>query len=360
VLGGLAALASSVISLFGRPYLDQADLIMIHLLAVVMISTRFRVGPSMFTAVVSALAFDYFFIPPLFAFAPPDLKSVVTFTVMLIVAGVISGLNQRLRRRERDAREAEVLIETERLRSSLLSAVSHDLKTPLTAILSAGANLAKGDGKLNDVTRSELVATVVEEAERLNTLVTNLLAMTRLESQAVEIRRREESIDEIIGVALARLAGRLKERPVHTDVPEEIPPVPVDPILVEQLFMNLLENAIRYTPAHSPLDIQVRREDDHIVVELSDRGPGVTAGEEERVFEKFFRGSLAQRNDGGVGLGLTICRAIVHAHHGRIGVRARDGGGATFHFTLPLTAARGNAVAERPAFEARRIRNEHA
>jgi two-component system sensor histidine kinase KdpD len=333
---------------------------MIHLLGVVMISTRFRMGPSVFTAVVSALSFDYFFIPPAFAFALPDLKSVIRFAVMLIVAGVISGLNHRLRRRERDAREAGLLIETERLRSSLLSAVSHDLKTPLTAILSAGAHLAKTDGKLSDVSRSELVATVVEEAERLNALVTNLLAMTRLESQAIEIRRRDESIDEIIGVALTRLSGRLKDRPVHTDVPEEVPPVPMDPILVEQLFMNLLENALRYTPANSPLDICVRRDDDHIVVEMHDRGPGVPPAEEERIFEKFFRGSLAQRNDGGVGLGLTICRAIVHAHHGRIGVRPREGGGATFHFTLPLTTARANALDEHRALEVGSVRDEHA
>jgi two-component system sensor histidine kinase KdpD len=187
------------------------------------------------------------------------------------------------------------------------------------------------------------MATVVEEAERLDALVTNLLAMTRLELGTVEIRKRDEPIDEVIAAALHRISGRLHGRSVTTDVPEAIPLVPMDPMLIEQVLINLLENALKYTPEASPLVIRVLPEDTGVRLELLDSGPGVPVEEQEKVFDKFYRGKRVPKGDGGVGLGLTICRAIIDAHGGHIWMEDRPSGGARVQFTLPRSVPVGAA-----------------
>jgi two-component system sensor histidine kinase KdpD len=346
VFGFVAVAACTGLSSLCARYFQLGDLVMIQLLGVLIVSIRFGVGPSLFTAGLSVVAFDFFFIPPLHQFALVDPHHFVTFGVMLAVAAVISGLNEQLRRQKErvrqqaeEARRAQLEVETERLRSSLLSALSHDLKTPLTSILGAGQMLAKGNGAIDSETHAALVSTVIEETERLNAFVTNLLAMTRLESGTIDLRKRGEAIDEVIGSALGRLQGRLQGREVHTEVPAEVPLIAMDPMLIEQVLINLLENAIRYTGAGSPIDIRVTRRDNEAALELSDRGPGILPDELEKVFEKFYRGKRVPKGDGGVGLGLTICRAIVAAHGGRIVARNRPGGGNTIEFTLPLSHA---------------------
>ena len=220
-------------------------------------------------------------------------------------------------------------IETERTRNALLSSVSHDLKTPLAAITGAASSL------LEEVTgtRRELVLTIGEEADRLNRLIRNLLDMTRLESGAVQVEKEWHPLEEIIGAALARLDDRLKEHPVTTQIAADSQLVPLGSILIEQVLVNLLENAIKYTPAGSPIELSANIIDRNVVVRVADRGPGIPPGDEERIFDKFYR---ARPNGGGVGLGLTVCRGIVEVHGGRIWARNREGGGAIFEFTLPL------------------------
>jgi two-component system sensor histidine kinase KdpD len=159
--------------------------------------------------------------------------------------------------------------------------------------------------------------------------------MTRLESRTIEIQKMDEAIEEVIGEALGRLSVRLSGRKVQTFVPAETPLLPMDPMLVGQVFVNLLENAIKYTPGGSPLDIRVSVESTWVKVAIVDRGPGVPVDEQEKVFEKFYRGRKVPKGDGGVGLGLTICRAIVEAHGGRMWIDNRPGGGCSVEFTLP-------------------------
>jgi two-component system sensor histidine kinase KdpD len=342
-LAGIAAVAACIcLARLCSNYFQLGDLVMIQLLGIVIVSIHFGVAPSMFTAGLSVLAFDFFFIPPLYQIALTEPAHLVTFGVMLGVAAVISGLNaqlarqkERARQKAEEAQRAQVQVETERLRSALLSAVSHDLKTPLTSILSAGQMLARDDVTLDPPARAALVSTVIEETERLEALVTNLLAMTRLESGSVDLRKREEAVDAVLGSALRRLSGRLQRHPVHTDVPAEVPLIAIDPMLIEQVFINLLENAIRYAPDGSAIDIRVTTSGTEVTFELSDRGPGIAPDEVEKIFEKFYRGTQATKRDGGVGLGLTICRAIVAAHGGRIEARNRAGGGTTIQFILP-------------------------
>jgi two-component system sensor histidine kinase KdpD len=230
--------------------------------------------------------------------------------------------------------------ETERLRNMLLSSISHDLRTPLAAITGAASSLLEGADLLDAAASHELKETIYEEADRLTRLVTNLLDMTRLEA-GVQARKEWHALEDVLSAALSRLERRLHGRPVIARLPEDLPLVPLDDVLIEQVFINLIENALKYTPPGSPLEVTARAGDDEVTVEIADDGPGLAPGDEERAFEKFYRGSVA--GAGGAGLGLAICRGIVLAHGGRIWAENRPRGGAVFRFTLPIDASRKDA-----------------
>jgi two-component system, OmpR family, sensor histidine kinase KdpD len=232
-----------------------------------------------------------------------------------------------------EARAARLRVETEQLRNALLSSVSHDLRTPLGVVTGVTSALLERAPK-DEETRRLLLTTAHEEALRLSQLVRNLLDMTRVEAGALSVRKELQPIEEVIGAALTRLEDRLRDREVGTDIPEDLPLAPFDPILIEQVLINLLENAAKYTPPGTPIDVAVALQGRDVRVEVADRGPGVPDGAAERVFDKFYR--AREREGGGVGLGLTICRGVVLAHGGRIWVDDRPGGGASFRFTLPL------------------------
>lgn len=334
--GYAAALAvvsiCTAVSLAGEGVLDVADRVLLFPLGVLVVSARFGIGPGIFAAVSGIVVFDYLFVPPTLTLAVGNKKSALTLGITWTVTMVISVLTDRLRRQaERARRHAEL----ERLRNALLSSMSHDLRGPLAAIV--GASAALHDDHLQPIERRALSRMVFEEAQRLSGLVGNLLELTRLESGTVRVKGSLQAIDEVIGSALRRLDAKLAGRTVRTDVPEEIPLATFDPVLIEQVLVNLMDNALRYTPEGSPLDVVVRARDRRIVVEVADRGPGVPPGDEEKVFERLHRGE--RRSDGGVGLGLTICRAIVTAHEGRIWLENRSDGGASVKFTLPADNA---------------------
>jgi two-component system sensor histidine kinase KdpD len=248
---------------------------------------------------------------------------------------------------EDSARRAHVDAEAERLRNELLSAMSHDLRTPLASILTAGTTLLKpGLGEPGE--RRELLETIVDETERLDRLVTNLMSVTRLESGKVRLNKAPEALDELAYGVLSRLAGRLEGREVTVDAPADLPFVAMDAVLVDQVLVNLIENVLRYTPAGSPIAIRVHATEGEVAIEVADRGPGIPPEEREKVFDKFYRGSGARHKDGGSGLGLTICRAVARAHGGRIRVGARAGGGAVVEFLLPARELEDEGVAARP------------
>ncbi len=237
-----------------------------------------------------------------------------------------------------EAQRAQVDIEAERLRNALLSSVSHDLRTPLTSIAGAASTLLEGERAIDPGTRRDLTQAIHEEAGRLNRLVNNLLDMGRLESGAAQVRREWHPLEEVVGAAIGRLERRLAGRGVTTDLPADLPLVPIDGVLIEQVLINLLDNAIRYTPPGSPIEISARLADQAVTVEIADRGPGLPPGSEQRVFDKFYQAGPRGTRDG-VGLGLPICRAIVEAHGGRIWAANRPEGGVAFRFTLPLESS---------------------
>ncbi len=231
-----------------------------------------------------------------------------------------------------DAHLAQIDVQNERLRNALLSSVSHDLRTPLAVVKGAVTALLDGEATLAAERRREYLQTISDEATRLNLLVRNLLDATSLEAGAVRVRRQWHLMEELVGVALNRLDEQLAHRVVQVRIAEDATLAPVDDILIEQVLVNLVENAAKYSPSGTPITIDAKRVDGGVEVAVTDAGPGVPTGQEELVFDKFHR---ATRAPGGMGLGLTICRGIVKAHGGTIWCENREEGGATFRFRLP-------------------------
>jgi two-component system sensor histidine kinase KdpD len=233
------------------------------------------------------------------------------------------------------ARSTHLQIEAERLRNSLLSSISHDLRTPLATIIGSASTLVEGEQHLQPEDKAELSRAIVDEAERMSNLVNNILDMARLDAGVVELNKQWHPVEEIIGTVLTRLQKQLAGRPVKVKLSPGMPMVFADAVLIEQVLINLLENAVRYTPAGSELDISVETSPNAAEIAVADRGPGIPKGREDRLFEKFYQ-TRHETAQSGVGLGLAICRAIVEAHGGYIQAQNRPDGGAVFTFVLPI------------------------
>ena len=236
------------------------------------------------------------------------------------------------------AQQATVQIESERLRNSLLSALSHDLRTPLAALYGLADTLTSAVPPLPD-RPLDIARAIGAEARRMNAMVSNLLDMARLQSGAVRLNRDWQPIEEVVGTALVSVGAALAGHTVRTALAPGLPLVAFDAVLIERVFANLLENAAKYTPIGSEVTVSARAVSPDLLVSVADNGPGLPAGREERLFEKFSRGERESATPG-VGLGLAICRAIVEAHGGRIWVESvaapAPHHGARFFFTLPL------------------------
>jgi len=238
------------------------------------------------------------------------------------------------------ASNANVKAETESLRNELLSAISHDLRTPLTRIMGASTVLIDNSKGLSEEERIDFNKVVLEEAQRMSELTTKILDMARLTSGEIILHQEWNTIEEIVGCALNRLEKNLGNRPVRTLLPDNLPLVWIDAVLIEQVITNLIENAIKYTPAGSPIDISAETLLTCLKITVSDYGFGIAKGMEEKIFDKFFRlESETQQN--GVGVGLALCRTIIEAHGGTINAKRCSDKGASFVIELPRHEAPG-------------------
>jgi two-component system sensor histidine kinase KdpD len=229
-------------------------------------------------------------------------------------------------------------IETERMRNVLLSSISHDFRTPLATIIGSASTLLESDAaQLDDTRRRSLLRGLLDEAQRMNRLMTNLLDLTRLSSGKIALKREWVSIEELVGAVLARLDEAVIGRSVVVAIAPDLPLVPCDEVLVAQVLSNLVENAIKHTPQDAAISIGAEAAAGSVIVRVRDHGPGLPSGEEARVFEKFHR-VRAEESQSGFGLGLSICKYIVEAHGGSIGASNMPDGGAEFRFSLPLPA----------------------
>jgi two-component system sensor histidine kinase KdpD len=236
------------------------------------------------------------------------------------------------------AQNAAVLAEAESVRNSLLAAISHDMRTPL-AVISGAAGALADDGALKPAQRTDLARSIVDEAAQMTQLVINVLDMTRLESGRVALQAEWVSLEEVVATALKRQEARLAGRPVTLHFERSLPLVKADPVLLEQLLANLLDNAARHTPPGTNVSIGVRRQHDEVELSVADDGPGFPEDlDPDTLFDKFRRGRM-EGAQGGVGLGLAICRAIARAHGGEIRAERIPAGGALFVLTLPLAEA---------------------
>jgi two-component system sensor histidine kinase KdpD len=233
--------------------------------------------------------------------------------------------------------EARVLGETERLRAALLTSISHDLRTPLASILGTVSSLRSFPEKYSATEREELLATLQGEAERLNRFVSNLLDMTRLESGAIELKLELIDVAEIVGSALQRAGNVLAGHRVEVDIASDLPMLRLDAVLFEQVLFNLLDNAAKYSPAGSRIDIRATRDGELIEIEVVDEGTGIPPSDFERIFDKFYRVQAQDRRRAGTGLGLAICRGFVEALGGWIVARnRRDRSGAVLTIRMPV------------------------
>lgn len=317
---------------------DIVNIAMVYLLAVVGIALYANRGAAVFSAALSVLIFDIVFVPPAGMLTVHDAQYLLTFAIMLAVALAISSLRMRARREEAQRIEKAVEADRERLRSTLLASISHDLRTPLAVMAGASSSLAEQGEQLSSVERTALARSIYDQTAAMTEQVDKVLQMTRLELGGLALQRDWASIAEIAGTVLGRLQSRLAHHRITVDIPGDLPLLRVDAPLLALVFSNLLENAARHTPAGTAIHVRARRSENEIEVLVDDFGPGLGEQDLDRLFDKFHQSRL-EGNGAGIGLGLAICRAIIELHSGRIRAEALPGSGARFRFSLPLEQA---------------------
>jgi two-component system, OmpR family, sensor histidine kinase KdpD len=239
-----------------------------------------------------------------------------------------------------DVDRAKRTIETDRLRSALLTSISHDLKTPLAAVLAAAGTLRDLSSALSVAEKADLLATIIDESERLNRFIANLLDMTRLESGAIVPNTARHDLGEIVGSALRRAGRILARHRVELELASELPMLDVDAVLFEQVLFNLLDNAAKYSPEGTTIRVRSWRDRDSVCLQIVDEGEGIPSADLEHIFDKFYRVEKGDQVRAGTGLGLAISRGFIEAMHGTITAANRtDRSGAVFAIRLPIPPA---------------------
>jgi two-component system sensor histidine kinase KdpD len=296
--------------------------------------------------VLGMLSFNYFFETPPYDLTVANWPNFIVFAGFLGIAELVAVLVYRMRKHYEDALKCEhearfffeeaerarAKAEMEQTRNTLLGAISHDLRTPLSTIKASATALSKEADQLNQEESRDLLELIVAESDRLEHFIGNVLDLMRLESAFIKPRLELQPIEEAIGNVLSRLEPKLGR--IDVELPDDLPPAMLDGLLLEQLFVNLIENAYIHG-SNEKIKLIAKLAGQSLLLEVSDVGPGILEHIRDHIFEKFFRPHDSP-NTGGVGLGLAICRAIVQLHGGRIWVETNENGGASFKFTLPL------------------------
>jgi two-component system sensor histidine kinase KdpD len=317
------------------PLIGYGAISLIFLLGVLLSGMVLNRGPVLMVAALSALSWNFLFIPPLFTFHIEKVEDALTFATYFIIALTVGSLTAQLKAREHLAAQVHLAQESERLRKTLLDCVSHELKTPLSAIGVASQELSRLTSNIQDPqTLKELASEIRDASHRLNRVVDNLLDMNRLESGVIQPKREWCDVRELLQSAVDIERESINGREIRFDVPEEIPLALVDHTLIQQAVAKLLANAGSHTPPRLPIEIDAEYKNDQLLISVGDRGRGIPTETADRLFEKFYRGD--NRKTGGLGLGLSIARGLVEAHGGSLTAENRDGGGARFTIKLPV------------------------
>jgi two-component system, OmpR family, sensor histidine kinase KdpD len=316
---------------------------LIFLLGVLLAGMVLQRGPVLLVAALSALSWNFLFIPPLFTLHIAKFEDGLTFATYFIVAFTIGNLTTQLRAREHLAAQVQLAHESERLRKTLLDCVSHELKTPLAAIGAASQELA---GAAAETPGAQLLGRLAGEirdaSHRLNRVVNNLLNMNRLESGIVRPRQEWCDVRELLESAIEIERETLDGHDLRLTVPDDLPLVLLDHTLIEQAVAKLVANAATHSPARLPVEIDAEVDAGRLLITVSDRGRGFAPDSAERLFDKFYRAQ--GHKTGGLGLGLSIARGFAEAHGGQVTAENRDGGGARFLLSLPVRIIDSDAL----------------
>jgi two-component system sensor histidine kinase KdpD len=269
----------------------------------------------------------------------PEGKHGLSAAERRIITAFADQLNVAFERYEgqQAAIQAEVLRRTDALRAALLSTVAHDLRTPLGSIKAAATSLLDPPFEWPEEDEREFLKTIVGEVDRINRLVTNLLDMARIEAGQLRPHKEPRQIQEVIETVLERLGPMLERHPVQTRIALSLPTVQMDPVEIDEVLTNLIENAVKYTPQGTPLEVSAEKIGEFLEIAVADRGPGIAPDKMSHLFDRFYRvTSGAARGVSGTGLGLAIVKGIVEAHGGQVRAENRAGGGMVFTFTLPM------------------------
>jgi two-component system sensor histidine kinase KdpD len=314
-------------------------LAILYLLAVLPVAVLYGLGYALAVSIASMLAFNFFFLPPLHTLALTDSENWVALGVFVVTAVVVSELATRARRRTFAAAEAEMLRRSDAAKTAVLHAVSHDLRSPLTAIRVAVGGLESGAVELGEEDSAELLETIRLETARLERLVGNLLDLSRLEAGAAPARRELWPVDELVARALESLGADAARVEVTLD--GDAPLVSVDAAQLERVLVNVLENALRFSSPADPVELVVSSTGDDVLVQISDHGPGLDEADLERIFEPFEHGRTGGK---GTGLGLAIAHGFAEANGARLWAEARPGAGGAFTLAMSSAAARPTLV----------------
>ena len=312
-----------------RPHLDGAHVALAYLLLVLAASVRGSRERGLSLAVLSFLCFNFFFLPPFHTLAVEGPLNWLVLFSFLVVAGAATHLAHAARRKAAEAERAEALREADRLKDALIASVSHDLRTPLTTIKALAHEMREGG--------DERAVIIEEEADRLNRFVADLLDLSLLDAGELRVRPEVAAAEDLVGAALQRVSGSLSGREIRAriDAGDPIPLARFDFVHSLRVLVNLLENAHKYAPPATPLDLAVVRRGDRLAIEVADRGPGIPPSEAGRVFAPFYRAAGATPDTRGAGLGLSIARRLADAQGGTLEYAPREGGGSIFVLSLP-------------------------
>lgn len=293
----------------------------------------FDIVPVLLSAILSALVWDYFFIPPRYTFQIDTAEDFFLLVMYFAIALVHAVLTYKIRQIQKIADLKEKKENTLKLYNTLLNSLSHELRTPIATIIGATDNLLMSDAKLSEEDKKSLLSEMSIAALRLNQQVENLLSMSRLESGYIELKKDWCDVNELIYTTIKRLEENLRHHVLDIEIPENLPLFKLDIGLMEQVLYNLLLNAVLYTPAASSIAIKAKCTDGNCVITVEDSGSGFPPNEIEKAFDKFYR--MKHTKTGGTGLGLSIAKGFVEAHNGTITLENAPLGGALFTIILP-------------------------
>lgn len=342
IISFLVIIGVTTVSFFANSFLGYKAVALFLLVSLSCLAMLFDIMPVLLAAILSALIWNFFFIPPIFTFHISSAEDLLLFLMYFVIALVNAVLTFKIRKVEKEARDKKEKEKSIALYNTLLNSLSHELRTPISTIIAAVDTLKNNETKLALSTQAELLSSINAAGFRLNRQVENLLNMSRLETGMLQLSLDWCDMNEIVFNVLQKIdANELKHKIEFIPI-DNFPLFKIDAVLLEEVIYNILHNAVQYTPENSKVKIELSMYNQLCVIEISDEGKGFTANEINLLFDKFYR--LPHSKAGGTGLGLSIAKGFVEAHNGKISVSNKSSGGAVFRIEIPAEISYLNCV----------------